>query len=270
MRRRQLIELHENAWYPHTWRDLFQRGMGRSFSLTNAFENFHRPFGRFLERLQPESILDLCSGSGDAACSMWESLTSHLDRERRPVLYLSDLFPNHEIFERLKREHAGLVDYYPEPVDAAEPPANAPRVRTLFNCLHHFRPEQVREILRDVVQNADGVAVFEITGRTWKNMFTTLLAAPFVSALMTAFLLRPVRFRNVLWGLLIPVVPATVVFDGMVSNFRTYTPEELDELTREVDDSTFEWEIGTAHISRLKIDATYLLGWRKEKNGSSP
>lgn len=265
MRRLHLIELHEKPWYPDSWRDLFQRGMGASHPFTDPFENFYLPFGRFLQRLRPKSILDLCSGSGDAACMMWNDIVPDLDREHRPVLILSDLFPNVEAFEKLKKEHAGLVDYYSEKVNALRPPANAPRVRTLLNSLHHFRPNEVRTILQDVVDNADGIAVFEGTGRTWKNVITVLLLVPFLAAFMIAFLLRPFRFRNLLWGILIPVIPMTAVFDGLVSSFRTYTVEELKEFTAALGNGSFEWEIGTAYMSKTGLDATYLLGWRKDR-----
>jgi hypothetical protein len=237
--------------------------LGRAHTITRPFENFAVPFGRFLERIQPASILDLCSGSGDAACLTWHELVASLGGRQNPILVLSDLFPNRESFQDLKIRHPDLVDFISEPVDALQPPPRAPRVRSFFNCLHHFRPHQVKSILQDAVDHADGVIVFEVTGRTWKNMFQTILVLPFAASFLTVFLLRPRRFRNLLWGLLVPVVPLTAVFDGVVSNLRTYTVGELAELVDAVETSEYAWEIDTARMSRPGLDATYLLGWRK-------
>lgn len=265
MRRQHLIELHEQSWYPAAWRSLFQRGLGRAHALTNAFERFHAPFGEFLTRLRPAAILDLCSGSGDAAASTWTGIAEHLGAELRPVLVLSDLFPNVESYRRIKERYPDAIDFFPAPVDALRVPAAAPRVRTLFNSFHHFRPAQAEGILRDAAETGDGIAIFEVTGRTWLNMVQTLFVLPIAAAFLTVFLLRPWRPSNLLWGLLIPVIPLTAVFDGIVSNLRTYTVAELEALVARIDAPDFEWEIGTVPMPRTGLRATYLLGWRNTR-----
>ena len=179
---------------------------------------------------------------------------------------LSDLYPNKEAFDKLKAEYPEGIEYFPEPVNAMNPPPAAPRVRTLFNSLHHFRPEEARAILKDATENADGIAVFESTSRTWKHMVQTLLVLPFAAAFVVAFLLRPIRFENILWGLLVPVIPFTAVFDGLVSSLRSYSTQELEAMTRSLDRSEFVWEIGTVPVEKSGSEATYLLGWRKTGN----
>ncbi len=264
MRRYHLIELHEQSWYPATWRRIFQSGLGRALDLTGTLDGFAGPFQRFLARSRAESILDLCSGSGEAARFVWKAFASSIGAGRRPRLVLSDLYPNHRAFEQLKAEYPDGIEYFQEPVNAMSPPPAAPRVRTLFNSLHHFRPEEARAILRDATENADGIAVFESTSRTWRHMAQTLFVLPFVAAFLVAFLLRPFRFENVLWGLLLPVIPFTAAFDGLVSSLRSYSTQELEAMTRSLEGSDFEWEIGTVPIERSRSEATYLLGWRKD------
>ncbi len=269
MRRYHLIELHEQDWFPASWRRLFQLGMGRSLSLTGAFDNVTGRFQRFLERLAPDTVLDLCSGSGEAAVHVWQSITSSYEASRRPSLTLSDLYPNISAFSRFKKAYPELIDYYPQPVDALRPPENAPRVRTMFNCLHHFGPNEAREILKAAAENADGIAAFEITRRSWLNILQAALLLPFASAYITAFRIRPVRFENVLWGLLVPVLPIQAAFDGVVSNLRTYTVAELEEITQSIQRPDFEWEIGTVRIPRTPLLATYVLGWRSDRGSDT-
>ncbi len=268
MRRRHLIEIHEQSWYPDSWRRLFQLGMGLSISLTGAFDNIVDPFRRFLDRVRPETVLDLCSGSGEAAVSFWAGISSQLQPHARPSLTLSDLYPVIPAYSRLKEQHPDLVDFYPESVDALHPPADAPKVRMMLDALHHFRPDDVRQILSEAADSADGFAALEVTGRTWKNMLTVPLV-PLVSAIITAFLVHPRHFRNVLWGLLIPVIPLQTMFDGAVSNLRTYTVAELREMTRALDRPDFAWEIGTAPIPKTPLRATYLFGWRTSLDRSA-
>ncbi len=264
MRRYHLIELHEQSWYPAAWRRIFQSGLGRALDLTGTLEGFSGPFQRFLAHCRATSILDLCSGSGEAARFVWKSVASTPGEGHQPKLVLSDLFPNHEAFEKLKAEYPGGIEYFPEPVNAMNPPAATPRVRTLFDSLHHFRPEEARAILNDAAENADGIAVFESTSRNWKHMAQTLFVLPFLAAFLVAFLLRPIRFENILWGLLVPVIPFTAVFDGLVSSLRSYSTQELEAMTHSLERPEFVWEIGTVPIERSGLEATYLLGWRKD------
>ncbi len=269
MRRYHLIELHEQSWYPASWRRIFQSGLGRALALGGILEGFSGPFQRFLTRCRATSILDLCSGSGEAARFVWKNVASTLGEDQQPKLILSDLFPNIEAFEKLKAEYPEGLEYFPEPVNAMSPPAATPRVRTLFNSLHHFRPDDARAILKDASEKADGIAVFESTARNWKHIAQTILVLPFAAAFLTAFMLRPIRFRNILWGLLIPVVPFTAAFDGLVSSLRSYTTQELEAMTRSLEPSDFAWEIGTVPIEKSRSEATYLLGWRKDRDPTS-
>ena len=266
MRRFHLIELHEQTWYPAFLRRLFQRGLGRSLVVTRTFDRFIEPFSAFLERTGSRRILDLCTGSGDAARAVWQAISAELPPERRPQLVLSDLFPNIEAYERLRAEDPEGIDYLAEPVNALGPPTNAPRVRTLFNAFHHFRPEQARAILADAAQNADGIAIFETTRNHWKNMVQTLLVLPIASAFLTAFLLRPVRPSQLIFSFPIPIIPFTAVWDGLVSNLRTYTPDQLRELTEGLGDGSFRWEIGQVEVESTGLLATYLFGWREREN----
>ena len=265
MRRYHLIELHEQPWFPASWRRLFQSGIGQAIRTLGALDEVAESFERFLDRICPSTVLDLCSGSGEAVVSLWKRITPKSSPAERPRLTLSDLYPHEPAYAALKASHPGLVDFYPEPVDALDPPADAPRVRTMFDSLHHFRPDQVREILRKASESADGFAAFEITGRTWKNMLMTVFCLPFGAAFITAFLVRPVRPRNLIWGLLLPVIPLVAVFDGLVSNLRTYTVEELEEITRSIASPDFSWEIGTARIPGTPLRSTYIYGWRNHR-----
>lgn len=257
------IELHEQTWYPAFLRKIFQRGLGHSLTITDTFERFTEPFGRFLAKTRSHAILDLCSGSGDAARAVWKELFEAMEPANRPKLWLSDLFPNLEAYERLRAEHPGDIEFFEAPVDALHPPEEAPRVRTLFNCFHHFRPEQARQILADATQSSDGIAVFEVTRNHWKNHLITVLVLPFASAFLTSFLLRPFQISNFLFSFLIPVIPFTAAFDGLFSNLRTYSVEELEAMTRSLGDHDFEWEIGHIEVEKTGLLATYLFGWRK-------
>lgn len=261
MRRFHLIELHEQTWIPALWRKMFQEAMGKSLTLTGVYNGLAEPFSRFLRHTGARQILDLCAGSASPPVALRESLGEYLDEASKPTIVVSDLFPNIAEFERVKKKYPGIIDYYPRPVNALEPPADAPRVWTMFSSLHHFKPEQAEKILSNAASRADGIAIFEATGRTWLHLIMAL-PVPLIAALICAFLLRPFRLSHLFWGVLIPVVPLIAFFDTIVSDLRTYTVDELESFTRAVDVAGFEWEVGTVPMPNSKLEATYLFGWR--------
>ncbi|MEM6795105.1 MAG: class I SAM-dependent methyltransferase [Acidobacteriota bacterium] len=262
MKRLHLLELHEQSWMPATWRQLFQKGLGLAQRHLAVYQNATVPMTKLLHKTGAEEVLDLCSGSAGVVMD----LVDRLDPEVRPRVVFSDLYPNLSAFERLKEELGDRVDYFAEPVDAFSPPPGTPRVRSIVSALHHFRPAEVRAMLRDAAENADGFIALEGTGRTWINMLLSL-PLPLPAAILTAFSLRPWRLHHVLWGLLLPVIPLIALFDGLVSNLRTYTPEELQGFCDEISggrDSDFVWEVGTLPIPRSPLHSTYVIGWRRD------
>ncbi len=262
MRRIHLIELHEQSWYPSRWRQLFQRSLGHGMVVTGAFDNVIEPLRQLLQRARPDSILDLCSGSGDVTMKLWKSGISTVTGDNKPKLIMSDLYPDIDAYSAFKEIDPESIDFYPHSVNALGPPSDAPRVWMLTGSFHHFRPEEARNILRNAAKHADGLVVLESTNRTWRQLAQVLFFSFFFTMITTAFLLRPFRFENLLWGLLLPVIPLTLAFDAIVSNLRTYTVKELEEMTRSIG-GDFKWEVGTAAAPKTGgLRVTYLMGWR--------
>src|SRR5262249_52994119 len=130
----------------------------------------------------------------------------------------------------------------------------------LFSSFHHFRPEAARGILKDAVRSRQGIGVFEATQRSLPALLAMLLTPLFV-LLITPFI-RPWRLSRLFWTYLLPVVPLVVLFDGIVSCLRTYTPAELRALAASVPGSdTYVWEIGEQRGRPGTLPVTYLVGY---------
>ncbi len=267
MRRFHFIELHEQSWYPQSWREIFQLLLGYGIDFMKPFDNMDGVLRDFFTKVRTENVLDLCSGSGEAALSVWgRSVPFFEEEDRRLKITLSDIYPNLPSYERLEGQHGELIEYYSEVVNAFDPPEGAPRIWSMIESLHHFRPDEVKKILRNATLKADGFVALETTGRTWRHICVIFFFLPLVTALVTAFQLRPWSFRNILWGLLFPVIPLTAVFDGFVSCLRTHTVEELEKLVSSLGNTDFSWQVGTREFSSKGpgrgLRATYLIGWR--------
>lgn len=264
MRRVQLIEIHDQAWFPGFLRDQVTDDL-------QILLNIGKPYGDILpqlragvERAGADRVLDLCSGAGGP----WPWLADALARSgRRVCVELSDKYPNASARGRAQSNSAN-VRYREESVDATRVPRGLTGFRTLFTSFHHFPLEQARDILRDAVANRQGIGIFEVPGR---RPLTLLLLpfVPIVDILLVPFL-RPQPIARSVWGLvwkwIIPVVPLVLFFDGIVSCLRAYSPGELRELTSEIGDSGYRCEIGCQKRGFFRLTITYLVGYPRPQD----
>jgi hypothetical protein len=255
MRRVQLIEIHDQAWFPSFLRDQVTDDLQVLLNIGKPYRDILPQLREGIEHSGARGVLDLCSGAGGP----WPWLADALGQDGVCVrVELSDKFPNAEARGRVGNNPAGL-HYREESVDATRVPRVVPGFRTLFTSFHHFPPEQAREILRDAVNSRQGIGVFEIPGRRP----LTLLLLPFVliADILVVPFLRPRPLARLVWRWLVPIVPLVLLFDGIVSCLRAYSPRELREVIGGLGDNGYRWEIGCAKRSFLRLPITYLVGY---------
>ena len=259
MKRRHLFEFEDLPWFPRQLRDMVTDFLQQSLVLRMGS---YRPvvplLAEVLQAQETDAVVDLCSG----ATGPWADLKPALDEALgRPTgLVLTDLHPNLPAFRRLAEEQPG-VEHVAAPVPATEVPAELAGVRTLFTSLHHFPPDEARRILRDAYERRAAICAFEFTERTWTRVLLTPVLAPLLLAVTTPGL-KPRRPSRFLFTYLLPLVPVAVVWDGVVSNLRTYLPEELDEMVHDLRSPDYVWETGRLHSPDGGSPVTYLVGHR--------
>ncbi|HEX7241196.1 MAG TPA: hypothetical protein VF263_13060 [Longimicrobiaceae bacterium] len=254
MRRLHLLEIEDQPWCPAPIRDAGTDFLQFALRLGNNYGPVVPRLREALRRTGARRVVDLCSGGGGP----WPRLVRDLDREEpRVEVVLTDRYPNLEALRRVRDESGGRLGFHPEPVDALRIPPELDGFRTLFTGFHHFRPEDARAILADAVRSRQGIAVFEATERTALSLAATALS-PLMVLLATPFI-RPFRWSRLLWTYLVPVVPPFVLFDGLVSCLRTYTPAELRELVAPFAGDGYTWEIGEERGAG-PVPVTYLIG----------
>jgi hypothetical protein len=103
----------------------------------------------------------------------------------------------------------------------------------------------------------------EVTLRTLRA-FAILSLMPVFVWLLTPRM-RPFRWSRLLLTYLLPLIPLVVLWDGIVSCFRTRTPQELLALTAGFPE--YEWMAGYARGTWLA--PVYLIGQPRKKISSS-
>jgi hypothetical protein len=150
------------------------------------------------------------------------------------------------------------IRYHPQPVDATRVPDELGGFRTIFSAFHHFRPEEARAALADAVRKRQDIVAVEGTHHSALAL-RPLLLVPLIVLLISPFI-RSFRWLRLFWTYLIPVVPLTSLFDGLVSCLRTYSVEDLRELTEGLDAKDYQWKISEVKGTAGPIPITYLIG----------
>ncbi len=253
MRRRQLIELEDQPWFPATIRDLATDYL----QFVQTLFRFDRAIAPLIRRLMQDSgttrIIDLCSGGSGPLLL----LVKDLAEVGAPVtVTMTDLYPNVPAFEKIAAQSGGAIGFEEAPVDARNVPRRLDGLRTLFNGFHHLAPGDARAVLHAAAAARQPIAIFEISERRWPTLLPILLT-PLLVWLATPFM-RPFLWRRLLWTYPLPLVPFTCLWDGVVSQLRAYSVDELRALCD--GSAPMRWEAGQAPVIGGRGRLTYLLG----------
>lgn len=256
MRRFHLIEIEDQPWLPDAFRNLLTDFLEFLSNTLRIYVPVVPLIDNILRRTRSRRIVDLGSGAAGPWCQLlaegWDVSVT-----------LTDRFPNRAALVRATANHAGQLDYCAEPVDALHIPERLGGMRTLFNSFHHFRPADAQAILQKVVDQGMAVGIFEIAERTPRTLLSVLFGVPLLALVATPWI-KPRSLSRLFWTYGLPLVPLCLVWDGLVSMLRTYSPEDLAGMVTAVDNGTYQWEIGRLVPPFPGVPIIYLLGYPRE------
>lgn len=253
MRRFHLLELEDQSWFPAVVRDLatdYLQFIQTRFRLDRVMTPMVR---RVLAESGATRIVDLCSGGSGPLLLLVKDLAA----EGRPVhATLTDLYPNAPAFAKIAAASDGLISFEPAPVDARAVPPALTGLRTIFNGFHHLKPDDAAAVLHAAAGARQPIGVFELSERSLRTLPVVL--TPLFVWLVTPFI-RPFLWRRLFWTYLLPMVPLTCLWDGVVSQLRAYTPDELRRLCE--GSNPMRWEVGQVPFAKGRGRMTYLIGF---------
>jgi hypothetical protein len=227
--RLQLFEFNDTPGVPDFIRDTVIESLSRTLAWGRVLRRVVAPFDAFVKRAGVTEVLDVGAGAGGPAGIFVDELLAA--GVEPPRFILTDVHPQVESWEALRRRHPRYIDYIAEPIDgAAIPPELARgRVTAIINVLHHFPPELAPKILRASLQRSAGVFVIEGFERT------PLGFAAFARAGLPALLANPLlsprdNVQKAIFTWLTPFAIAVSIWDGVVSTLRVYSEAELREM----------------------------------------
>jgi hypothetical protein len=254
------MELEDQSWFPVVFRQAGMAYLRFAAEKTGQAEKILPVIESALERSGESAILDLCSGGGGPVLSIAEELEK---KGAAVEVTLTDRFPDPGACELIESRGLRGVHYETEPVDAFEVSESRAGLRTLFNGFHHFRRDDAVRVLSAAVKSRRSIAVVEVVRRNPLIIFGMLFAPLMVLAVVP--FLRPFRLAWIPFTYLLPVIPLFVLWDGLVSCLRTYSPDELRELTAEADpDDAFDWRIESIPMAPQPVPGLALVGVPRE------
>jgi hypothetical protein len=262
VRRYHLFEIEDQPWFPAFLRDYMTDFLRSVSDWMHLFEPAVPILERGLRSTQGATIVDLASGGGGG----WRKVAADLAPRVPGVrVVLTDLYPNEAALRRLVASMPEVFRMESQPVDARAVPPALSGLRTQFLSFHHFRPRDACRILQNAVDSGAPIAIFEIQRRSIADALKFALSP--INVLLTTPFIRPFRWGRLFWTYVIPVVPLAVMWDGVVSVLRTYSPEEMRAMAAGLDGGeSYVWEVGIANGGKAPMP--YLLGYRAEGSSS--
>ncbi len=256
LKRIHVIEFEDFIWCPVVLRDAATAYLRIVENTYHVDHTFTPHLKKIIAYTQEKQIVDLCSGAGGPLPNIVKSLKSS-------QIYMSatmtDKHPNEPQLNNLEFKNSGL-EYCKNSIEATD--VHLPGIRTLFNAFHHFKPAQARRIISDAVRKNQAIGIFEIVERKPGAFLSVLFAGEGVFFLMP--LIKPRKLSWFALTYLIPLIPLLVLWDGIASCFRVYSPDELNEIIASIPDmENYHWEISQSRLPYFIAKATILIGYPK-------
>jgi hypothetical protein len=238
--RLHLFEFGDLAWFPALLRNAMTAYLAATYRMLPVAGPWAGIVSKALRGCATNRIVDLCSGAGGPLPMVLDQLAALGDTSVEVVR--TDLYPGPDVLA----------------VDARRVPSQLTGVRTIFAGFHHFRPEDARDILRNARDQGQPICVFEATRRHPLAILLTVLIPCLV--LFVTLRVRPVRWSQLLFTYLIPVLPLTIAWDGFVSHLRTYSVAEMKVLTTDLETEEYRWQAGELTIPGVPFPLPFLTG----------
>jgi hypothetical protein len=228
VRRLTLFEFNDSAWCPRFIRDAIVEALGLGLRWGRVYEGVGRVFVEFCEAARCDSVLDLCTGTGEPVSILLDAIARA--GAKAPRFVLSDLFPNETAMSRVAARHAGVVEAVTTPVDATAVPANVDRgARSVMSAFHHFPPGLAASILADSVKKGRAIFIAEGFPRSLLRL-AAIMPCMALAVLANPFLTGRDRLAKLFFTFVVPVIPVAGAWDALVSNRRIHSEDELRAL----------------------------------------
>jgi len=265
MKRLELFEFEDYKWLPSIIRS----------GATNLIIVFHKLLGTsdilaelildMRSKVDFNQVVDLGSGSGGAMLECFKKVNEkNIDNPLN--LILTDLYPNPNVVAEINNRKLPNIQYHSVPTNATHISEVPSGLKTMIASFHHMSPAIAKQILKSSEDNMEPILIYELAKNNvptllwWILLPISLIILFLMSLIMTPFV-RPMRFSQLLFTYIIPIIPIVYAWDGQASLMRTYTFDDVKELIGDNENPIYKWEIEDAKKSNGKNAGYYIKGY---------
>lgn len=255
LKRLHLFEFCDQTWLKGTWREAYLDGLNTTFKMFKFHDDLTKPFNAWLTKSKSNHVLELCSGGGGPIDTLIKNRDPNSKEELK--ITLSDLTPDLKAFEAVKNKYPNHIEYVKTSTDATNTKELNANLIFMCSSFHHFSPEMAKKILLNASKNSNGIFIREILSRNFFNMISSVFNL--LPLMLTPFFSGRFTFFKFLITTIVPIVPLMIIFDGIVSVFRTYTTEEIMAMMPEEMKKNWQWTSCSNKVCGL-LQAPYIYG----------
>lgn len=243
MKRIQLFELEDFSWFPSVLRDCMTRYILALHKIIGTAEKLSPILEEMIEKTGATLIQDTCSGSGGPMVNVYQNLRTSQKAKDTIRLQLSDLYPHMGAINALEKDPKQGVSYQKEAVDVLEYQFETNSIQTMVSAFHHLPPDKAKKVLVRAVEERRPICIFEISDNEAPIWLWWLAILPaWLMTYIFTLKVRPMSFAQIFFTYCIQILPICIAWDGAVSNARTYTEDDLNELTADLRED-YHWEV---------------------------
>ena len=266
MKRIQLFEFEDFNWFPTSIRTsmtnlivVLEKMMGTKEVLTKLLKLVK-------ERHDFSQIVDMGSGSGGPMPDAVEALNE--GSEDKVQLMLTDLHLNPSFVQQINDKQHPFIRYHPTSVNATQLSEAPKGLKTMINSFHHMPPKAAKQILKSAQESKEPFLIYEIGENNiptllWWLFLPISLIILMVMVLFMTPAVRPMRWQQLVFTYLIPIIPIFYAWDGQASLMRMYTFNDLEMLLSDIKTDDYSWEMAVATKENGKKSGYYVLGLPK-------
>jgi hypothetical protein len=242
MKRIHLFEVEDQNWFPNSLRMSITRLIKVMHRFLNTEDHLAKVLSKLITETKAKSIVDCCSGSGGPMPNVLEKLKTEY-RIENLQLTLTDLYPSTEAAAAFNAKDDS-ISYDINPVDVLEN-KHIGDIKTLICSFHHMEPVKAKAILKKAIDDKQAICIYEMSDNSApKALWWIAIPINIISSFIITLFSRPVSLKQLFFTYLIPLIPICFAWDGAVSNIRTYTLDDLDELLKDLPNENYVWEKG--------------------------
>lgn len=262
MKRVQLFEFEDFRWFPAWLRACMTNLIIVLLKMLGVQKVLAASIAKILKEHKINTIVDLGSGSGGVMPDVLEILHTDFDLPDSKLI-LTDLYPNPDAVKKF--DNNSDIDYLETPVDATNIALAPAGLKTMVNSFHHMPPKAAKQILKSAQESNQPILIYEMAENKmplllWWILLPISLPILMIMSLFMTPLVKPLKWQQLVFTYLVPIIPIFYAWDGQASMPRLYALKDYDELLAGIESDNYEWEKGLVKKENGKNLGTYCLG----------